>query len=388
MSGTTYDMLRVERVITGADAAQTASAEMDRIGARRALVVASGTLARETDEISKIEAALGDRAAGRFTNCRAHSPQDDALAVAQAARDADADMFITVGGGTIIDTTKVAQVCITEDIHDLDHLGHYALGRQGISELRTCGPVSARQITVPTTLSAAEFTALGGATNIETRVKEGFVAPDLVARSIIYDPALCMQTPMDLWLSTGIRSVDHAVEGYCAKAASPAIRGSFVQSLKLLAQSLRDTVADPADLSARSDSQEALWIGAMGRSYVTMGASHGIGYILGGAFGVPHGVTSCVMLPAVVQWNADAIGADGRAELAQALGGTAADDPADLLRRLMEDLGQPHTLAAVGIKESDWPRIADMALQNFVVLSNPRTISTPDDVFEILKIAA
>jgi len=388
MTGTSYDMLHVERVTLGGSAADTAVAEMDRIGAGRALIVSSGTLARETDEIRNIQSALGAKAKGLFTRCRAHSPQDDALAVADAARTAEADVFITVGGGTVIDTTKVAQLCVTEDIHDLDALGHYALGRAGITDMKTCGPVAVRQIAVPTTLSAAEFTALGGATNIDTRVKEAFVAPDFVARSIIYDPQLCTNTPMDLWLSTGIRSVDHAVEGYCATTASPAIKGSFVQSLRMLAQSLRATVADPADLTARLNSQEALWLGSMGRSYVTMGASHGIGYILGGAFGVPHGVTSCVMLPAVVEWNADAIGAEGRSELAQALGGTASDDPADLLRTLMADLGQPHTLAAVGIKESDWQKIADMAMQNFVVLSNPRTISSPDDVFEILKIAA
>jgi len=388
MTGASYDMLHVERVNLGGNAAQTAAAEMDRMGAGRALIVSSGTLARETDEIGKIQSALGAKAKGLFTNCRAHSPQDDALAVADAARVVDADIFITVGGGTIIDTTKVAQLCVTEDLHDLDALGHYALGRAGIEELKTCGPVSVRQIAVPTTLSAAEFTALGGATNIETRVKEAFVAPDFVARSIIYDPHLCTNTPMDLWLSTGIRSVDHAVEGYCAKSASPAIKGSFVQSLKMLAQSLRATVADPSNLTARLNSQEALWLGSMGRSHVTMGASHGIGYILGGAFGVPHGVTSCVMLPAVVEWNADVIGKDGRSELAQALGGTASNDPAHLLRRLMQDLKQPHTLAAVGIKQSDWQTITDMAMQNFVVLSNPRPITGPDDILEILKIAA
>ena len=388
MTGASYDMLRVERVTLGRDAAETAAAEMDRIGAKRALIISSGTLARETSEIESIQSALGDKAAGLFTSCRAHSPQDDALAVAEAARTADADIFITVGGGTIIDTTKVAQLCVTEDIHDLDALGQYALGRAGVKDLKTCGPVYKRQIAIPTTLSAAEFTALGGATNIDTRVKEAFTAPDFVARSIIYDPRLCTNTPMDLWLSTGIRSVDHAVEGYCAKAASPAIKGSFVQSLKMLARSLRTTAIDPNDLTARLNSQEALWLGSMGRSYVTMGASHGLGYILGGAFGVPHGVTSCVMLPAVVEWNADTIGREGRTELAQALSGKASDDPADLLRTLMEDLGQPHTLAAVGIKESDWQKIADMAMQNFVVLSNPRTISGPDDVFEILKIAA
>lgn len=388
MTGATYDMLRVERVNLGQPAAQTAAAEMDRIGANRALIVSSGSLAHDTDEIDKIRQALGDKAVGLFTSCRAHSPQDDALAVADAARSAEADVFITVGGGTVIDTTKVAQLCLTEGVSDLDTLGHYSLGRAGTDEMKTCGAITARQIAIPTTLSAAEFTALGGATNTETRVKEAFVAPDMVARVIIYDPALCTNTPDDLWLSTGVRSVDHAVEGYCAKAASPAIKGSFVQSLKMLAQSLRATVKDPSDLSARLISQEALWLGSMGRSYVTMGASHGIGYILGGAFGVPHGVTSCVMLPAVVEWNADAIGKEGRSELAQALGGSASSDPADLLRSLMEDLNQPHTLSAVGIKESDWQKITDMAMQNFVVLSNPRPITNPDDIHEILKIAA
>jgi alcohol dehydrogenase class IV len=117
------------------------------------------------------------------------------------------------------------------------------------------------------------------------------------------DPAITVHTPEWLWLSTGIRAVDHCVEGICSAEANPYADAQALHGLSLLTRGLPRVKADPADIEARLDCQIGSWL-SMGplASGVPMGASHGIGYVLGAAFDIPHGHTSCIM-PAVMRWN-------------------------------------------------------------------------------------
>jgi alcohol dehydrogenase class IV len=117
-----------------------------------------------------------------------------------------------------------------------------------------------------------------------------------------YVPELTLLTPEGLWYSTAIRSLDHAIESYCAAAANPFIRATTWQAIRLFFSSLRTTRRDPSDLSARLASQ--VWLATTGLFRVPMGASHGISYLLGSVGGAPHGHTSCVTLPAVLRWPA------------------------------------------------------------------------------------
>jgi maleylacetate reductase len=129
----------------------------------------------------------------------------------------------------------------------------------------------------------------------------------------------------------------------------------------------------------------AVWLAATSLGRVPMGASHGIGYLLGTLHGVPHGYTSCVMMPAVLKWNASVNGAKD-AGIAAALG-KPNSSASDAVRTLLQSLGLPNRLGDVGVKERDIPKIADYAARPPVVRSNPRKIETPDDAEEILKLA-
>jgi maleylacetate reductase len=157
---------------------------------------------------------------------------------------------------------------------------------------------------VPTTLSGGEFSAIAGVTDERRRVKELFRHPDIIPRAVILDPAVTVHTPEWLWLSTGVRAIDHCVEGICSGEANPFADAQALHGLSLLSRGLSRVKTDPMDLQARLDCQMGTWL-SMGplAADVPMGASHGIGYVLGAAFDIPHGHTSCIMLPAVMRWN-------------------------------------------------------------------------------------
>lgn len=123
---------------------------------------------------------------------------------------------------------------------------------------------------------------------------------------MVLDPEITLDTPEWLFLSTGIRAVDHAVEGFCARTANPYTDAQAARGLGLLLSGLAAVRANPDDVEARLECQMGAWMAMCPlASGVPMGASHGIGYVLGAAHGVPHGYTSCVMLPAVLRWNAE-----------------------------------------------------------------------------------
>jgi maleylacetate reductase len=145
--------------------------------------------------------------------------------------------------------------------------------------------------------------------------------------------------------------------------------------------------ADPADLDARLDCQLGTWL-SMGplSSGVPMGASHGIGYVLGALFDVPHGHTSCIMLPAVMRWNKP-VNADRQALVSVAMGRSGADAAA-VLDTFISDLGMPRSLGAVNIGREHFPRIAEQAMGTPWVPRNPRPIKGPSEVREILELAA
>jgi maleylacetate reductase len=243
-----------------------------------------------------------------------------------------------------------------------------------------------RMVSVSTTLSASEFTENAGITNAATHTKQTFRHRLFAPRAIILDPAATLDTPDWLLFCTGIRAVDHAVETYCNPLAHPATEALSLQGLRLLVRALPAIKRAPRDLAPRLEAQFGMWQAiAAAAAGISTGASHGIGYVLGGTFGVAHGHTSCVMLPAVLQWNA-AVNAARQTALAEAVGAPGRAASA-LIRELVAGLDLPVTLRGVGIKREDFDQIAERALSYQPVQRNPRPIKTPADVTEILELA-
>lgn len=376
---------RMEAVVFGRPAAEAAAEEVERLGAERVFLMVSGTLAARTDEIDRLKAALGHRVAGTFDTMSPHTPRGDVLAAVDAAKAARTDLILTFGGGSLTDAAKAVRMCLANGIDTVD----------GMDALRTMTGVDGTplkapavpQISVPTTLSGGEFSAISGVTDERVSNKELFRHPGMMATSVILDPAATVHTPEWLFLSTGIRAVDHCVEGICSLESNPYGDAQALHGLSRLARGMPRVKADPTDIAARLDCQMGTWL-SMGplSAGVPMGASHGIGYVLGAVFGIPHGHTSCIMLPAVMRWNRSA-NAD-RQQMVSGAMGAAGEDAADLLDRFIAGLDMPRSLSGVNIGRDHFDRIAEQAMGTPWVPRNPRPIPTPAEVREILDLAA
>ena len=377
-----------QRVVFGKPAAEAIAAEAERIGAHRVFLLASATLREQTDEIAAVERALGDRHAATFSGIRPHAPRSDVLKAVEAARDANADLIVTIGGGSGTDAGKIVALALKHDVRtveDFEPLHVYVTDDGQVVNPCTIGP-DIRVICVPTTLSGGEFNTLSGATDEVTMHKQGYEHRDMAPIAIILDPAITRHTPEWIWLSTGVRSVDHAVETLASDKSNDFADGLADSALRLLAEGLPRVKADPGDLDARLKCQIGAWqsmISIIGG--VPMGASHAIGHILGGTCDVPHGYCSCVMSPFVLAWNAEHD--DSRqARISDCLGRPG--EPASVaLDGFIRRLGMPRTLGEVGVGEDKLQLIAEYTLKDIWGRTNPRPVKTADDVMQILRLA-
>ena len=381
----------IERVVYGKAAGAALRAEAERLGARRVFVTTTRSVAQSA-LLANIIKELGDRHAGVYAGITAHSPRPCVIEGAQMARDARADLLVAVGGGSAIDATKVMLIALWQGATTIEDLDLYRAGKpkDGAappSDAVKPPPDAIRMLAVPTTLSAAEFNAYAGISDPRHGIKESFGHRLVVPRVIVLDPVATLATPMDLMLSTGLKAVDHAVERLCSQQANPFAIGTASEALKLLSHALPAHKGKPDDMETRLNLQFGMWlsIGA-GTSGVGVGASHGIGHVLGAACHVPHGHTSCVMLPSVLRWNLPA-NAERQKRVSEAFG--APDRPAaDLVAHLVATLGLPGSLSEVGVRRDRFREIAEKSMHDRAVLNNPRLIKGPAEVMEILELAA
>jgi maleylacetate reductase len=384
----TYRFPPMDSVVYGRPFAEAVKEEVDRNGANAIFLLASGTINRETDLAGQIRNALGNRLAGVHARIGAHTPRTDVVEAANAARAAGADLLLTLGGGSVTDAAKMVAFCLGNGVTDPAQLDDYRarVSADGKISRPEAKPPSVRTVTIPTTLSAGEYTASAGCTDTARQVKESFSHPLMMPKTVVLDPRATVHTPEWLFLSTGIRAVDHAVEDICSPQCQPISEGASYHALKLLGRGLSGVKADPLDLDARLDAQLGAWMSMIGsQTGVPKGASHGIGHVLGGTAHVPHGYTSCVMLPHVLRFNY-AVNPDRQALVSDALG-RPGEPAADVVAGLIAGLGLPQRLRDVDVKPEQLDRIAELSMHDRWIHTNPRKIDGPVVIRELLDAA-
>lgn len=378
-----------ERVTMGQPARDALRAQAEAMGARKVFLLTSDSLRRNTDEIAQIEIALGDLHAATHSGIASHAPRADVLAAAEAARAAGADLIVGIGGGSVIDAGKIVPLLLKHDVRtveDFEPLRTFVDGDGTVINPIKIGP-DIRTICVPTTLSGGEFNALSGSTDEVTAHKQGYEHRNMAPVMVVLDPAITLHTPEWLWLSTGVRSVDHAVETLASDKSNDFANGLADNALRLLVEGLTRAKANPTDLEARLKCQIGAWqsmISIIGG--VPMGASHAIGHILGGTCGVPHGHCSCVMSPYVLDWNAEYD--DSRQHRINACLGATHPTAAASLDALIRSLGMPRTLGEVGVTADRFQQVAEYTMLDIWGRTNPRPVTSPSDIMEILRRAA
>jgi maleylacetate reductase len=385
---TTFQLTATERVHMGLRVADALAAEAEILQAQRIFLLVSRTLNTQTDEISLIKQSLGDKVAAVYDGIPPHAPRTAVLAAAAAARAVSADLIVTVGGGSVTDSGKIIALALKHNLLEHDDLEPYhvaVLDDGTVVQPEFEGP-DIRVICCPTTLSGGEFNPLSGATDENVGHKQGYTHPMMAPVSIVLDPALTLHTPEWLWTSTGVRSLDHALETLGSLESDPFSDGMADSALRLLREALPAVKANPQDLDARLRAQIGAWqsmIPIIGG--VPMGASHAIGHILGGTCDVPHGYCSCVMAPAVLAFNEPANG-HRQKRISDCMGDGSAP-ASELVDQFIRDLGMPRSLSEVGVGEDQFDHVAEYTLLDFWARTNPRTVTCAADIRQILEMA-
>lgn len=324
MEAGTHKVLPTGRVHFGPGSLQKLESEARSYD--RAFVVTGRTLSEKTDLVRRVESLLGEKHAGTYSGMSQHTPSGVVEEAAAQAEMAATDLLVSVGGGSVIDGTKAVA----------RQLGYPA------------------HIAVPTTLSAAEWAHRTGVTDEKVGRKSGFADERAVPPVVILDPEATVFTPERLWLSTGIRALDHAVEGFIYGGEHPVTDVTGLEGARRLMGLLPRSKKDPEDLDVRGELQIASWLSYFAPLNTPMGLSHSLGRRIGASYDVPHGVTSCITLAPSLEVMRKEVGRGRWNTFSEALGG----DPAELVAGLVEKLELPSRLREVGVPEEDLEEIA------------------------------
>lgn len=319
--------------------------ELRRLGARRVLLVTTRSAVADPGLAPVVEGSLGELLAGRFSAVGQHTPVSAVAAGVEAAAATRADALVSLGGGSPIDCAKAVAFSLATG---LDLRRPEALAAAPRATVRTALP----HVAVPTTLSAAELSEGAGFSAEGTRAKVGVRAPPLLPAAVLYDAELALRTPLPLWLSTGIRAVDHAAETLLAPGDHPLPDVAAVDALRRLARGLRAARAHPDDPAARTECQLGAWFSDLHPSASSRGLSHTLSKRLGSRHGIPHGVSSCLTLPHVLRYLAPRA-PRAMALVAAGLGAPDAAGAADAVTELIADLDLPRHLAEWHLTEAE-----------------------------------
>jgi len=257
--------------------------ELKRLQANRVALVTTRSLLAEGKLVNRVRGALGEAGAPATELIGQHAPMSEVDAAVEHATEAGIDGLVSFGGGSAIDAAKMVAVKLAD---------RRGLAYRGLPH-----------VAIPTTLSAAELAGSAGFTD-EAGDKAGMRDVRLLLDTVIYDAEMTLATPMSLWLSTGIRAMDHAVEGFLSDGEHPFSDAMAVEGIRRLFDSLPRAHAAPADLDVRTHNQVGAWFSFTLPGPSANGLSHVMGKQIGARHGIPHGVTSCLLLPHVMRYLA------------------------------------------------------------------------------------
>lgn len=359
----------------GSGAIQEIATEAKAHGFKKALVCSDpdlikfGVTAKVTDILDKngLEYEL-------YSEIKPNPTIDNVKHGVETFKKSGADYLIAIGGGSSMDTSKAIGIIIAnpefEDVRSLE----------GVAPTKKpCVPI----IAVPTTAgTAAEVTINYVITDVERKRKFVCVDPHDMPIIAIVDPDMMSSMPKGLTASTGMDALTHAIEGYTTKAAWEMTDMFHLKAIEIIARSLRSAVANEKE--GREGMALGEYIAGMGFSNVGLGIAHSMAHTLGAVYDTPHGVACAMMLPIVMEYNADCTGEKYR-EIARAMGVKGVDDMSveeyrkaaiDAVAQLSVDVGIPTKLEA--IKEDDLDFLAESAHADACAPRNPKDASVED----------
>jgi alcohol dehydrogenase class IV len=370
-----FRFTRLENVAYGPGKLMAIAWELDRRGLKRALVITGKTLGA-SPLIERVKDAVGDRLAGVCNGIQQHVPSKTVAAAVEEAKRVRADCLISFGGGSPIDAAKlVAMAIMTGDAAPRAINFRHA-------ETIVVGP-QLPNFAIPTTLSAGEFTGGAGMTDETTRQKGGRFDDRLQPLAVILDPALTLPTPDWLWASTGVKALDHAVEGAYSARRQLICDTLSARAIKVLRKHLLPSFKGLGheQVAHRGMCQLGAWMSIFGMLNTRLGISHALGHQIGARWDVPHGVTSCITVPHVMRFMAqaapqrfEAIAEGFEVPFDAADPRPAAIQCAERAAEFIRELGVPTRLGEAGVPRSELAQIIEPVLAE---INGARTLEQP-----------
>jgi alcohol dehydrogenase class IV len=352
--------------------------EIAQLGARRALIVADEGVAH-AGLLDRIQAGLAGHVevVGAFTAV----PADSSIATVEQgvayARAQGAELLIAVGGGSPIDTTKAMRILLTEGGRLHDYQGYNVLSRPLI-------PMVAIPTTAGTGSEVTDWAAIRDeGAHLKLSFSSTYLAPDLA----ILDPELTRTLPRELTAATGMDALVHAIEAFVGANTNPISDSLALQAIDMISNSLRDATYVSDDLDARGQMLIAACIAGIAYSSggSSLGIVHALSHAVGGMYDVHHGLINSIILPHGMAFNSAAV-PNRFARIARAMGVNSGGRPEDdviadgieAVRVLAADIGLPNRLRDVGVPEGMLPALAEAALGDAAMLTNPRPAALED----------
>lgn len=370
-----------KRVRFGSGSVRALPELMGALGASRALVVCGRSVAGG-ELLQRVQTALGAHYAGVYAGVRAHTPYEDVSAAADAARSLNADVIVSVGGGSAIDAGKGVVLFSATGGDFAPYAIDYAT--KGMARQPLTAP-SIRHIAVPTTAgSASDVMPTAGIRDSKLPKKMLFWDERLVPDATILDPEMAVQAGPELTAATGMTAVARAIETLYSKHRHPISVGLALHAARLMRTALPASVANGRDLAARADCQMGCLMSGTASINAMVSIVHAIGHVVGGRYGLQHGISHAILLGPALKRMLPAIGADSRHVL-DALGCAPSDTPAiaaesaaAAIRELVARLPLPQRMREVGMQESEIGEVAKGTMADYMMANLPAPMAVGD----------
>ena len=382
-----YSNPRVERIVFGRGVVKQLADEVRRLDAGRVFVVTSPSITR-TYLLDAVREALGDMCVGVFDTVQPHSPTDSIGVAARQAADAGADAFVSVGGGSSIDTAKGMAALLAEGRPLKDLATHFIPPDK--KEVPPMPAPKLPHIAIPTTFSGGEYSYSAGLA--EGGHKLILADPKMSPRTVMLDPEAAQTAPPKLLAASGMNALAHCVEAVYSTQTQILSQAYCMAAIGPITIYLPRLVADMNDLEAIGEMQVAATLSSLGVYSAWTGIHHGIVHVIGGRFTVPHANIHALMLPYAMRWNLDGT-TEAMARMARVMGVNEPDDvkaaaeAPEVVYGMNVKMGLPLRLRDLEIPRDALPSLAEAALDDISTHNNPKKIHSASQVLECLEMA-
>lgn len=353
-----------QEVIFGSGSLAGLGEKVELLGWERLMLCSSHSM-QAGGYVDAVRSMFGERLVASYERVLPHVQDVQAREALALVHGKDVDAVIGLGGGSPIGMAK-------------------AVG------FRLQIPI----IAVPATYAGSEMTSVYGITHTDENPPRKVTVndPKAAPRLIIYDPDLTLALPPELTASTGINALAHCIEALYSKTRNPLSSAAAVDAVRHIQHALLSCYQDGTNLAACTEMLLGSHLAGLSLASVSMGLHHGLCHVLGGSAGVPHGIANAIVLPHAISFNADATAAQ-LVPAAEAMKvpvqgispKTAVEALAHSIRELIRSMNLPQQLREAGVKESDLPRLAQLAFQNRTVQNNPKPITAVSQLESLLR---